>query len=504
MPFAVSTRYPEVGTSEKKQQQFEVKRMKTSAWFRLLLLIVVLLAAPASPLVAEGEGDSKPVQKAPDQKPADQKPADQKGPDPKAATLKIDRIAPGAPILAPNQPLTLTGSNFGDKVTMKFTDPEGKDQVAQVLRVTSEQVVAIGNFYSAGSWKVRATNPDATFAELPFQVANTPVPDYASRIAAYDHVSFIVTILLVVLFGVTILVLIIVQLMGRWSLGDALSEECDVQPKEIRQKSDVIMVASSSRLIALLGLLGILTTVVGIGYAIVWNLFLYGTVPDLSNVRSFLFGAACLFAPYLANQLSGVFGSSSSTKPQAAPDPVALGIGGIGPASPDANAAGAQPISLTGTGFQTGLKLAFTDPAGQSHEVSGAAITAVHPTLVNCNVTLAIPGPWQVTVQNPPDQPSAPFKFTVIGAPAIAGTNPAALTHGAGAQDLTLTGTGFMSGVTVALTPAGGGAPVPTSVKTVSSTTVELKVTVATAGAWQIVATNPQNKASAPGNLTVN
>jgi hypothetical protein len=67
-----------------------------------------------------------------------------------------------------------------------------------------------------------------------------------------------------------------------------------------------------------------------------------------------------------------------------------------------------------------------------------------------------------------------------------------------------LTGTGFMSGVTVALTPAGGGAAVPATVKTVSSTSVALKVTVATTGTWQIVATNPENKASASKNLTVN
>jgi hypothetical protein len=69
------------------------------------------------------------------------------------------------------------------------------------------------------------------------------------------------------------------------------------------------MVASSSRLIALVGLIGILSVLIGIGYNLVWSLFVSGKVPDLKGIGQFLFGMALIFAPYLANQAREAFSS---------------------------------------------------------------------------------------------------------------------------------------------------------------------------------------------------
>jgi hypothetical protein len=91
---------------------------------------------------------------------------------------------------------------------------------------------------------------------------------------------------------------------GQWSLREALSEKPLVHPRE----GAPILLPSTSRFIALFGLLGIVTILLGVGYAITWNLLIYHKPPDnLSEIDSFLLGAASLFAPYIANQLRAAF-----------------------------------------------------------------------------------------------------------------------------------------------------------------------------------------------------
>jgi hypothetical protein len=94
-----------------------------------------------------------------------------------------------------------------------------------------------------------------------------------------------------------------------WSLGEALSEEAGgAKPETAGAKAP--MVASSSRLIALFGLLAILTVIIGLGYYLIWSLFVSpGKVPDLTGVSRFLYAMALIFAPYLANQIREAFSS---------------------------------------------------------------------------------------------------------------------------------------------------------------------------------------------------
>jgi hypothetical protein len=417
------------------------------------------------------------------------------------STPRLVKILPGAPLLGPTQPLILTGSNFQDKVVVKFTDFQGNSTDAKVASAAPDRLVLTASFDAPGGWKVTAANPGgAESPPLEFQVANVPLPDYSWRVGVFIGAAGVVTILLGTLFLLMFCNLKTAQENKQWSFGDALSEESVYQPKEIRQKSDIIMFASSSRLIALLGLLGILTIVVGIGYSIMWNLFLFGSVPDLSQVRSFLYGAACLFAPYLANQLSGLFTPAAKSTPTDIP--ASTKITGIGPASPDA-AAGVQPVQITGEGFQAGLTLTLVDPQGSTINVANPAITDVHPTVINVNLTLSTPGAWKIAVLNPLAQPSSAFSFTVAGAPTITGTDPAQLSRNPAEQLWTFLGTGFMSGLTVVLTnPQGGGTTVTTI--SVTATAVKVKAILPTPGQWQAVITNPKNRASLtyPLNIT--
>jgi hypothetical protein len=77
------------------------------------------------------------------------------------------------------------------------------------------------------------------------------------------------------------------------------------------------MVASSSRLIAFLGLRVILCLYLGFGYVSLWDRFFKPEATiDARNLLA-LFGGATMFAPYLANQLNSAF--SSYTSPQQSP-----------------------------------------------------------------------------------------------------------------------------------------------------------------------------------------
>jgi hypothetical protein len=158
----------------------------------------------------------------------------------------------------------------------------------------------------------------------------------------------LITALLLSMF----VVIFVCLFRSKWSLAEALSEESSVQPPATTQKGEVKTLASTSRLIALFGLMGILTIVLGVGYTIIWNLLLYQKPPDnLSEIRSFLLGASCLFAPYLANQLRAAFdgspdtdGTSGVTKPKPTP-----------PNPAPSNPTSSDPATPNPGGQETGL-----------------------------------------------------------------------------------------------------------------------------------------------------
>lgn len=413
----------------------------------------------------------------------------------------IDSIRPEAPVIQPNEPLTLVGSGFQDKVAVTLTDPEGNSTPAQVLSIDPKRLIIVATLGSAGAWKVSARNPNGPESpQLSFPVANTAAFNLPGALA-FLLAALVATALLAGLLAFMLRDVKKAQDLNQWSLGDALSEESAYQPKEIKQKSDVILFASTSRLIALIGLMGILAVVVGMGYSIMWNLFVYGTVPDLSQVRSFLLGSATLFAPYLANQISSAF--TPSAKVAAGGDAAGVAITGIAPAEPGVDPA-AQTLHLIGTGFQPGLSLTITDPAGAAQTVSGADITANAPTQVSASVTMNLPGTWKISAANPGGAACSPLMFTVFGPPTITGVTPAGLrVNAAGTQPLTFAGTGFISSLKVVLTPPAGAAPITVKADSVTSTSVAVQAALTATGPWSAVITNPHGHASAARDFTV-
>jgi hypothetical protein len=95
----------------------------------------------------------------------------------------------------------------------------------------------------------------------------------------------------------------------KWSLTAALSEEIEITTLDangVPQKTTQ-PVASASRLMAFLGLIGILGMFLGTGFYTLWALFKGGRLPELEKIGRFLAVGAVIFAPYVANQLKGIF-----------------------------------------------------------------------------------------------------------------------------------------------------------------------------------------------------
>jgi hypothetical protein len=104
-----------------------------------------------------------------------------------------------------------------------------------------------------------------------------------------------------------------------WSLSDALSEEADVTPFDQSGKPYIgpdnkalvasELRASSSRLIALIGLIGILMLYLGFGLEVLFRFGNGDEVPTaaINTIEQMLLYGAIMFAPYIANKFSSVF-----------------------------------------------------------------------------------------------------------------------------------------------------------------------------------------------------
>jgi len=98
-----------------------------------------------------------------------------------------------------------------------------------------------------------------------------------------------------------------------WSLAKALSETETVENSDVKDPSKLVKstttIPSTSRLIAMLGMMIIVVLFLGIGITIIWNLGSTGSMPKLTDLTTFLYGGASLFAPYAINKFSEAFKS---------------------------------------------------------------------------------------------------------------------------------------------------------------------------------------------------
>src|SRR5579862_104923 len=197
----------------------------------------------------------------------------------------------------------------------------------------------------------------------------------------------------------------------------------------------------------------------------------------------------------------------TETAPPAPPTPptpptTAPTIAGVTPRSPTRSAS-PQTIGIGGANFASGLTLQLTSPEGAATTISGSAIQSVTSTTVMFTALLNEDGNFTIAVSNPGGQSSSPFTFTVkenedTVSPAVANISPATPIQGPAAQDVTVNGTGFQSGLTVQLTAPNstmstiGGSAITFG----SSTSFKMSVTLGVIGTFRIRVVDPSGQQS--------
>ena len=130
---------------------------------------------------------------------------------------------------------------------------------------------------------------------------------------------FIYTVVIIVLVGAILALSFIRAALSasttKWSLADALSEEITVtEPTEDPKVSKEVtkLCASSSRLVALMGMIVLLLMFLGFGTFALYSFGKTGKLPSsINKVVHFLLAGLTLFAPYTVNKFASVFESLS-------------------------------------------------------------------------------------------------------------------------------------------------------------------------------------------------
>ena len=122
---------------------------------------------------------------------------------------------------------------------------------------------------------------------------------------ADGFVYFVIAALFLGMLGVGVAVARLLRAAPAWSLADALSEEASLADAGVGK---TVLVGSTSRLIAFLGMVAILGLFLGFGVFVLWGVAETGHAPDNSDEFSkYLLGGVTLFAPYIVNKFAAAF-----------------------------------------------------------------------------------------------------------------------------------------------------------------------------------------------------
>jgi hypothetical protein len=172
--------------------------------------------------------------------------------------------------------------------------------------------------------------------------------------------------------------------------------------------------------------------------------------------------------------------------------------------NPMTESSSSQTLTIAGSGFQSGLTV----------QLSCAWATTVGTATVSGSTQIQVPvtvgttaGACTVKVVNPNNQASNTASLQVVApaaAPAITSLSPNPMTGSSSYQALTIAGTGFQAGLTVALGCTGTPAPTVGTVTVSGSTSIQALVIVgATPRTCTVQVVNPNKLASNTASLQV-
>lgn len=176
-----------------------------------------------------------------------------------------------------------------------------------------------------------------------------------------------------------------------------------------------------------------------------------------------------------------------------------------------------QTLKVTGTGYAPGLTVEVMSQ-GNTETYSGAAVQGQRSTSFEIAVVLAQPGAPTLVVRNTDGGVSDPFPLKVEVRPAgppdtpvpqsrptIDRASPERLAKGSVAQAVTLTGSQFAPGLTVAVTDPTGTVTIVrgTALDAITPTLVKLSFVFDVSGEYTLAIINPPGQSSNTVTVTV-
>src|ERR1019366_9295317 len=171
-----------------------------------------------------------------------------------------------------------------------------------------------------------------------------------------------------------------------------------------------------------------------------------------------------------------------------------------------------QPMTINGSGFQTGATLTFVDKEGGIFTSVAGKLVVVSTTQITYQFNDASDaGTWTVQVHNPDGQTSSTVPFTVNAAvlppPSISNVSPGSYPASNSDQPMTINGSGFQTGATLTFVDKEGGifTSVAGKLVVVSTTQITYQFNDASdAGTWTVQVHNPDGQTSSTVPFTVN
>lgn len=165
-----------------------------------------------------------------------------------------------------------------------------------------------------------------------------------------------------------------------------------------------------------------------------------------------------------------------------------------------------QSVSVSGSGFQSGLTITVFYPGGSS-TLSGSQIQNVTSSSFTMLITLNITGSYGIRVNNPDGGQSNTFNFNVqnpISTPQISSISPSNPTAKNSDQSVSVSGSGFQSGLTITVFYPGGSSTLSgTQIQSVTSTSFTMLITLSITGTYGIRVNNPDGGQSNTFNFSV-
>lgn len=165
-----------------------------------------------------------------------------------------------------------------------------------------------------------------------------------------------------------------------------------------------------------------------------------------------------------------------------------------------------QSVSVSGGNFVSGLTVTVFIPGGSTATLSGSQIQSVTSGSFTMVITLNVAGQYGIRVNNPSGAQSNTFNFNVQAAsPSISSVSPSTPTRSDSDQNVTVSGSNFVGGLTVTVfIPGGGTATLSGSqIQNVSSGSFTMVVTLNVVGQYGIRVNNPGGAQSNTFNFNV-